>query len=132
MIFQFQSTLPREERRTESSYRSDGKYFNPRSHERSDRYVMPIFPSSSTFQSTLPREERRYNLKCLMFESYFNPRSHERSDKRRFTCQTYTCISIHAPTRGATHNRYAWTISCVISIHAPTRGATGLISIDSS
>ncbi len=54
----FQSTLPREERQHTIKFLCVMSDFNPRSHERSDRY----------------------NLKCLMFESYFNPRSHERSD----------------------------------------------------
>ena len=33
-------------------------------------------------------------------------------------------VSIHAPTRGATWQRYVSNISRRVSIHAPTRGAT--------
>ena len=76
----FQSTLPREERQVSSVSTHRRSYFNPRSHERSDRYVMPIFPSSSTFQSTLPREERLNKFMVLVLKRHFNPRSHERSD----------------------------------------------------
>ena len=76
----------------------------------------------------------------------FNPRSHERSDGVQFQMVIATFISIHAPTRGATHMQrtaYRWeqfqstlpreerqnSLSLrkqqgEISIHAPTRGAT--------
>ena len=55
----------------------------------------------------------------------FNPRSHERSDP----CEPIEflkryCISIHAPTRGATGIKLNCNIYTFISIHAPTRGAT--------
>jgi len=33
-------------------------------------------------------------------------------------------VSIHAPTRGATHDRHAHRVIVCVSIHAPTRGAT--------
>ena len=99
------------------------------------------------FQSTLPRGERLKTLGSGMREQDFNPRSHEGSDivPSANTIMLHQ-ISIHAPTRGATHptgiptgvfefqstlprgerrskyarknNRYP------ISIHAPTRGAT--------
>ena len=103
-------------------------YFNPRSHERSDRH-------------TGNRSKRCKN---------FNPRSHERSDGRIMSNYEYLGISIHAPTRGATLDRNCLTasarfqstlpreerprafilcsLSSVISIHAPTRGATKLTS----
>ena len=54
----FQSTLPREERRCVLQSGSQGLYFNPRSHERSDRLVRSSAIPMSIFQSTLPREER--------------------------------------------------------------------------
>ena len=55
----FQSTLPREERRSFRLNYFRQRYFNPRSHERSDYY------SNNT-------TDKKY---------YFNPRSHERSDE---------------------------------------------------
>ncbi len=142
----FQSTLPREERRTRRQTGRPGSNFNPRSHERSDSVgYFPIF-----------RPE------------HFNPRSHERSDTTIVYPTDSEAISIHAPTRGATHttgnnvNLYAfqstlpreerpmradrvsktllyfnprshersdgyfakWDLINDISIHAPTRGAT--------
>ena len=55
----FQSTLPREERRSILFIPLfPFKYFNPRSHERSDFIKIPPFSGFFRFQSTLPREER--------------------------------------------------------------------------
>ena len=99
----FQSTLPREERHIKpkdnrkkqkisihaptrgatvmfDKINYTFKYFNPRSHERSDR------------------TEHRY-FGCT---HYFNPRSHERSDTKLAMIAINNDISIHAPTRGAT------------------------------
>ena len=145
----FQSTLPREERRTRSyQLRSTPKYFNPRSHERSDIEDQQARKLGIRFQSTLPREERPQETRMSDIHSNFNPRSHERSDSNIKTPRRQKRISIHAPTRGATttsqtscikaldfnprsHERsdVALYVSCilvaVISIHAPTRGATG-------
>ena len=99
---QFQSTLPREERPSWCRYFPLLRYFNPRSHERSDDRRPPLFniqryfnPRShersdgtlgalttvAIFQSTLPREERRRPWTDHQTVSDFNPRSHERSDE---------------------------------------------------
>ena len=79
------------------------KYFNPRSHERSDNFGI-------------------YEHKS---EANFNPRSHERSDHQKEITHAVFEISIHAPTRGATQGTKASsTPASDISIHAPTRGAT--------
>ena len=82
------------------------KDFNPRSHERSDS------SSSSAFFIALD----------------FNPRSHERSDDCSKCPKQKECISIHAPTRGATLLPCVSLKAKFISIHAPTRGATVIIS----
>ena len=100
-MLQFQSTLPREERRSGSKAKSKVRDFNPRSHERSDQQqrrslrqscisihaptrgatvVNRIWKSSKGFQSTLPREERLYTGTITDNQKNFNPRSHERSD----------------------------------------------------
>ena len=55
----------------------------------------------------------------------FNPRSHEGSDS--FSCFFFSsadCVSIHAPTKGATFCVKHFIQSCIVSIHAPTKGAT--------
>ena len=58
-LLAFQSTLPREERRSKASLIAFFSYFNPRSHERSD---LSLF------------------CRCATLDN-FNPRSHERSDQ---------------------------------------------------
>ena len=78
--------------------------FNPRSHERSD-------PGDFLHHRILHN---------------FNPRSHERSDSYAYQKDIPKIISIHAPTRGATINRWSFARTADISIHAPTRGATFL------
>ena len=76
----FQSTLPREERPTRTSFFPVCDNFNPRSHERSDLTIDGCC-SNLRFQSTLPREERLCNSAWFLVAQH---------------------ISIHAPTRGAT------------------------------
>ena len=78
----FQSTLPREERLPPDRLdRLSQPHFNPRSHERSD--VRAYVDTKA--------------------QANFNPRSHERSDKVHVVSSDVFTISIHAPTRGATH-----------------------------
>ena len=101
----FQSTLPREERQVADLSLVSVNDFNPRSHERSDLSKLPLSGRTRAFQSTLPREERP----CEPIEFL-----------KRY------CISIHAPTRGATVNGNTNLCTIFISIHAPTRGATGV------
>ena len=64
-----------------SGNKNDGIYFNPRSHERSDKAAGYRLSTGQEFQSTLPREERRRQSYCITQGNN---------------------ISIHAPTRGAT------------------------------
>ena len=77
----FQSTLPREERlKTIFSDLPTVLYFNPRSHERSDQWEKLLYLFLSHFN---PRShERSDSHTALMIFSAvnFNPRSHERSD----------------------------------------------------
>ena len=143
---EFQSTLPRGERRggeqnenpcvdfnPRSHEGSDSVcpcignhrvYFNPRSHEGSDFCIFCNLTSPFLFQSTLPRGERLWFRYDQTAAGDFNPRSHEGSD----CCQTALIqiihISIHAPTRGATFLYHSIENDGSISIHAPTRGAT--------
>ena len=76
----FQSTLPRGERPCSTPHVAIGSNFNPRSHEGSDG-------------------EHRLQLHK---RDNFNPRSHEGSDITIAHYVCHICISIHAPTRGAT------------------------------
>ena len=85
LLLLFQSTLPREERQKENNNINIITYFNPRSHERSDRLIRLPIRINQLFQSTLPREERPIRYIPLF--------------------KSITKISIHAPTRGATVKR---------------------------
>jgi len=77
------------------------------------------------FQSTHLREVRRSGQdagdKAIMFQS-----THLREVRRYI--EKYDLrgndVSIHAPTRGATHAAALMAIPLKVSIHAPTRGAT--------
>ena len=59
-IHRFQSTLPRGERLFWLISDTQPKYFNPRSHEGSDRYGNTYHLKLIRFQSTLPRGERLF------------------------------------------------------------------------
>ena len=128
--------------------------FNPHSHEGSDisnPNFSPIPPSISIhtptkgathlnarydlmykFQSTLPRRERQPPYRAFEpFLLHFNPHSHEGSDGSRNGLNTWFCISIHTPTKGATKSMWLTLPNGSISIHTPTKGATlypGLLS----
>ena len=82
---QFQSTLPRGERRISSVLIMSTIYFNPRSREGSDVSRLFQLIDSLLFQSTLPRGERLAPSLWL-----FQPLN----------------ISIHAPARGATTHSF--------------------------
>ena len=82
--------------------------FNPRSHERSDVLVRSGFRLSRGFQSTLPREERR----GIFFNDYIV-----------FRFQSTLPREERLPSEGA------WLSTICISIHAPTRGATLFVAV---
>ena len=123
----FQSTLPREERRSSHCDRGGKGEISIHAPTRGATATSREDFIDQIFQSTLPREERRRSQEEVPRMVYFNPRSHERSDNmRQFVSDSYN-ISIHAPTRGATCQRYIRTAEQEISIHAPTRGATAIL-----
>ena len=121
-IFEFQSTLPREERPKWLVTLPPWLNFNPRSHERSDNIQNLTFALTKRYQDPLPREERLFIRGGLC----------ENIERWRAGCvclfvfvlRHLFVISIHAPTRGATCIRYIYIWYVYISIHAPTRGAT--------
>ena len=99
------------------------------------------------FQSTHPHGVRRLTLQARILAESFNPRTHTGCDRARSVlCNSKPCVSIHAPTRGATMLDSANIIYIYgfnprthtgcdafvqvhwqqyrVSIHAPTRGAT--------
>ncbi len=100
-------------------------HFNPHSHEGSDKIPWNYDPDAYSisihaptrgatgefwiaplyfilFQSTPPRGERLYYLPEHCKYPHFNPRPHEGSDPGCLCECRNLCISIHAPTRGAT------------------------------
>ena len=104
---EFQSTLPRRERR---------------------RYAPFYAPTAQGFQSTLPRRERRVpvclGLWLLIFQSTLPRRERLHAIPLG---RVKLGISIHAPAKGATAAALVTRISRRISIHAPAKGATQLI-----
>ena len=121
---EFQSTLPREERHKTISSIIESKYFNPRSHERSDRSSFPSSFISCISIHAPTRGATGIDLKSTLLITYFNPRSHERSDPWFFSHS-----QVHLYFNPRSHERSdgfcsASEIHAKISIHAPTRGAT--------
>ena len=99
--------------------------FNPRSHERSDRYQEFHSKNKLPFQSTLPREERHQQPDRLSSGARISIHAPTRgATVYSFNTTSPDNISIHAPTRGATVNGISPVMVKDISIHAPTRGAT--------
>ena len=99
----FQSTLPRGERRSPTTWRRVCRRFNPRSRGGSDHDSLTATWDSTQFQSTLPRGERL-------------PGRAQRSSLR--------AVSIHAPAGGATEAPHLRRRDPHVSIHAPAGGAT--------
>ena len=99
----FQSTLPREERPTTANSASNDLKFQSTLPREERHASMQALSTAFEFQSTLPREERQARQSTLLQTLHFNPRSHERSDRRGNQLCYRLYISIHAPTRGATH-----------------------------
>ena len=122
LIFQF--TLPREERRQVQAQPLTLQNFNPRSHERSDHITQSFVFRFFNFNPRSHERSDGIGRRGDHLLPHFNPRSHERSDMEILLNVETTEISIHAPTRGATHDRMAGYRRDQISIHAPTRGAT--------
>ena len=86
-----------------------------------------------TFRSTPPREGRPSTWAAIRITAMwqrFDPRPHARGDADDSvtirTLASRKAVSIHAPTRGATHTaiRNHGADLHEVSIHAPTRGAT--------
>ena len=103
MSQEFQSTLPRGERRRTSAVGNCRK----------------------RFQSTLPRGERRATSFVVIRTNIISIHAPTRGatmSQEKFNAMM--AISIHAPTRGATFIGFDCCFDILISIHAPTRGAT--------
>ena len=153
---EFQSTLPRRERRRNTISSVGTLNFNPRSREGSDFLFLRHFRTSKAFQSTLPRRERPPRAAAAQSLAAFQstlPRRERLVVVLAGGLLVY--ISIHAPAKGATiaHGykkgmavQFQSTLPrrerrilrrlirnvVEISIHAPAKGATLSLSIISS
>jgi len=111
------------------------------------RLVLRAMPSiRRRFQSTHPHGMRRRGFNGAFSIVCFNPRTHTGCDAFLLVLRTIFSVSIHAPTRDATHSvRHLCTMpwfqsthphgmrptlqspateAAAVSIHAPTRDAT--------
>ena len=141
--------------------------FNPRTHTGCDTTKSIYIANISEFQSTHPHGVRHKEKGGINRPISFNPRTHTGCDSsillilisfRSFNPRTFAevkpaivrSVSIHAPTRGATHFYFlirkivgfqsthphgvrlvfeaTGTDYSAVSIHAPTRGATKKIA----
>ena len=145
--WQFQSTLPRRERRMQSHFCRRPHQISIHAPAKGATQFQYALDTDFGFQSTLPRRERRNKCRTPWHCCYFNPRSREGSDavaviirpspvlfqstlprrERRKYHKTHLppkVISIHAPAKGATVPPHSSGTDQSISIHAPAKGAT--------
>ena len=127
ILLEFQSTLPREERRVNlfiiSLYPAN---FNPRSHERSD-LVDGVTGSDRYISIHAPTRGATTSVEALSVSMGISIHAPTRGATLSLRISNHSLsISIHAPTRGATSGRKGIGLMDMISIHAPTRGATQL------
>ena len=86
-------------------------------------YLIGLAPLVA-FQSTPLREGRLMISPTLSATRGFNPRPCARGDRKNVPPPCGETVSIHAPARGATHNKNNRDLTDFVSIHAPARGAT--------
>ena len=108
----FQFTHPGGVRRHEGCLRRSPTRFNSRTREGCDQGLSDATVAGGKFQFTHPGGVRRRGS-ILSTDS--------------------VTVSIHAPGRGATQQRYRYHRANQVSIHAPGRGATGtFVHLDST
>ena len=86
-MHRFQSTLPREERHRRPPLFNIQRYFNPRSHERSDSEVGAPCEKQAISIHAPTRGATPFSCGCVPGKD-FNPRSHERSDSVQLRMRT--------------------------------------------
>ena len=143
---QFQSTLPRRERRRKPKQGTNHVNISIHAPAKGATHRIRDLQRKDRFQSTLPRRERHRLHLIKRSDMNFNPRSREGSDvaalaicdantnfnprsregsdgngEKRMGCRN---ISIHAPAKGATTADIVYFAKGWISIHAPAKGAT--------
>ncbi len=121
----FQSTLLQEERQTAIETIKFYLEFQSTLLQEERQSAVRCCIVTSIFQSTLLQEERHQALLSIDRIRIFQ--STLLQEERRLlhpVLRMPVMISIHAPTRGATHSCRTDRSNNLISIHAPTRGAT--------
>ena len=98
-------------------------YFNSRPSARGDPAEREG-THMDKFQFTPLREGRREFYMCELKRDRFQFTPLREGRKNGCNFPPLSCISIHAPPRGATRPKGAAARNCPISIHAPPRGAT--------
>ncbi len=102
---EFQSTLPRRERRQQYYCKQAGKGISIHAPAKGATFRLPsAVPRVADFN---PRSREGSDTQCCRTPcrlSYFNPRSREGSDHGDVLVLRCSSISIHAPAKGATAN----------------------------
>ena len=77
--------------------------FNPRTHVGCDGHWIQVIAECLKFQSTHPRGVRPAMVALVILFCSFNPRTHVGCDLLHGKSLDIACVSIHAPTWGATY-----------------------------
>ena len=101
-FLQFQSALPRGERRRWISWSTSSSRFQSALPRGERHHDVSVYKYYLVFQSALPRGERQLCSGCTVVYGNFNPRSREGSDRNKIVVAPGLYISIRAPARGAT------------------------------
>ena len=83
-----------------------------------------LFSDIINFQSTLLQEERQFRCNSLASVLTFNPRSYKRSDGKPGQNQQRKCSFQSTLLQEERRHFYGMSEQNKLSIHAPTRGAT--------
>ena len=120
----FQSALPRGERRGYYARSNNGRHFNPRSREGSDKNKKR-YPAVCYYFNPRSREgsDKRLNA-CARYGVNFNPRSREGSDSCRRRPQSSNRYFNPRSREGSDPLTFSLVPVILISIRAPARGAT--------
>ena len=122
LVTTFQSTLPRRERQTQTASLKGSFYVSIHAPTKGATDLVSAIVDVVKFQSTLPRRERRESCAGRQPSTCFNPRSHEGSDRDISSwCIIKTCVSIHAPTKGATRGGLFTRLPLVFQSTLPRR-----------
>ena len=125
MTPEFQSTLPRRERRRRTARWTSSRRISIHAPAKGATENDGADRDALLFQSTLPRRERPASSGDTRRVSTFQSTLPRRERRRpRHTRVRPRRISIHAPAKGATQPGCGDVLGQGISIHAPAKGAT--------